>query len=280
MAPLWIPGWILQRASVRPMRLRLLILFYALLLLLLPYLLVELLGAPQNGDWRLWQPFALGPVGVSPDGFLVLLATLAGALGGAVHGAGSLTQHLARRDWRREWLAWYLFRPLLGSGLAVLVYFALRGGFVPAGATGEVSPYGVGALAGLAGLFTWHVTRKLRDVLDAAFGTGGDGQAGNGGEPPRIEEARLDAGEGSAPPALRLRGERFPADSIVRVLGRELEPVEVSPGSIVCPLGQELAAELAGRGEVEVELTRKGAGRRAALARAALRPPESLGQDL
>jgi hypothetical protein len=53
-----------------------------------------------------------------------------------------------------------------------MVYFAARGGLVSgnAGAT-DLSPFGIGALAGLAGMFSKQATDKLREVFENLFKT-------------------------------------------------------------------------------------------------------------
>ena len=50
--------------------------------------------------------------------------------------------------------------------------FAARGGLVSgnAGAT-DLSPYGIGALAGLAGMFSKQATDELREVFENLFKT-------------------------------------------------------------------------------------------------------------
>ena len=48
-----------------------------------------------------------------------------------------------------------MLRPFIGSALAVIVYFAVLGGLISGNAgAGELSPYGLSALAGLTGMFS------------------------------------------------------------------------------------------------------------------------------
>ena len=56
--------------------------------------------------------------------------------------------------------------------LAVLVYFVLRGGLImPSTGAGSLSPYGVAAFSGLAGMFSKQATDKLREVFENLFKT-------------------------------------------------------------------------------------------------------------
>ena len=135
-----------------------------ILILMLPYLL-----------FRLWPgrlPFKVGeehgllkliPGHWMPDiwveaRYLVLVA-VAGALGSCIHLATSFADYLGNRQFVSSWRWWYVLRPLIGSALAVMVYFTARGGLISGNAgAGELSPYGVSALAG------------LRHVLQAGHG--------------------------------------------------------------------------------------------------------------
>lgn len=63
-------------------------------------------------------------------------------------------------------------RPFIGSALALLVYFAARGGLISGNAGAkDLSPYGIGALAALAGMFSKQATDKLREVFENLFKT-------------------------------------------------------------------------------------------------------------
>ncbi len=103
---------------------------------------------------------------------LILLVILAGALGAYVHAATSFAKYVGIRRFARSWYWWYLCRLPIGSGLALILYFALRGGLVGGDATSkEVNPYGVAALAALAGLFSRQAVDKLAEVFDTFFRT-------------------------------------------------------------------------------------------------------------
>ncbi len=103
--------------------------------------------------------------------FLALVA-VAGALGSYIHLATSFADYLGNRQFVKSWTWWYVLRPFIGSTLAVAVYFAARGGLISGGAgAGDLSPYGVAALAGLTGMFSKQATDKLREVFENLFKT-------------------------------------------------------------------------------------------------------------
>lgn len=103
--------------------------------------------------------------------YLALVA-LVGALGSYIHLATSFADYLGNRQFVKSWEWWYGLRPFIGAALAVIVYFAARGGLV-SGTTGaeSLSPYGICALAGLTGMFSKQATDKLREVFENLFKT-------------------------------------------------------------------------------------------------------------
>ncbi len=63
-------------------------------------------------------------------------------------------------------------RPFIGTALAVIVYFVVQGGLIAGtSGAGSLSPYGVAAIAGLAGMFSKQATDKLREVFENLFRT-------------------------------------------------------------------------------------------------------------
>ena len=103
--------------------------------------------------------------------YLLIVAT-AGALGSYIHLATSFADYLGNRQFYRSWGWWYVLRPFIGAALALMVYFALRGGLI-AGTSGaeNLSPYGVAAVTGLAGMFSKQAADKLRELFENMFKT-------------------------------------------------------------------------------------------------------------
>ena len=117
---------------------------------------------------------------LSADTSLLVVAIITGALGAYASAALAFGEHLGVKDFSDSWTWWYALRIPVGITMGVLVYLAFRGGFLSSpSATKDVNPYGVGALAGLAGLFSRQATAKL----ESAFG-GGSGSSGPRANPP------------------------------------------------------------------------------------------------
>lgn len=130
-------------------------------------------GEEQTFDW-------LGfTYHLTPDAALILLVVLVSALGSFVHAATSFADYVGNRQLKISWVWWYLLRVLVGSALALIFYFAVRGGFFANDASsGAVNPYGIAAVSGLVGLFSKQATDKLREIFDTAFRVSeGDGDA-------------------------------------------------------------------------------------------------------
>jgi hypothetical protein len=109
-------------------------------------------------------------VKLTPGTALLVLVMIVGALGSLIHVATSFADFLGNRRFYLSWSAWYLLRPVVGASLALLLYFAVRGGFLSASAqSSSINPYGIAALAGLAGLFSKQATDKLREVFETLF---------------------------------------------------------------------------------------------------------------
>ena len=109
---------------------------------------------------------------VWPEARYLCLVAIVGALGAYIHLATSFTEFLGNRNFYASWKWWYGLRPFIGSALAIMVYFAVRGGLVSGSAgASNLSPYGIGAMAGLAGMFSKQATDKLREVFENLFKT-------------------------------------------------------------------------------------------------------------
>jgi hypothetical protein len=150
--------------------------FYLILLnLILLYLLIRIWPG------KVTSPDDLIHVTIIPKWFernldletaYLCLVAIVGALGAFIHLATSFTEFLGNRTFVSSWKWWYLLRPFIGTALAMMIYFAARGGLISgtAGAK-ELSPYGIAALAGLAGMFSKQATDKLREVFENLFKT-------------------------------------------------------------------------------------------------------------
>jgi hypothetical protein len=158
------------------------------------------------------------------DSALLILVVLVSALGSYVHAATSFADFVGNRKLSTSWTWWYLLRVFIGVSLAILFYFALRGGIITASSdSNAISPYGVAALSGLVGLFSKQATDKLREIFDTAFhvrpGYGDDARGDSIANPRPVlvaaEPPKLTTNQAIA---LVLRGSGFASDSVVRVL--------------------------------------------------------------
>jgi len=106
---------------------------------------------------------------------LLLLVALMGFLGNMIHIASSFTSYVGNNTFKRSWILWYFVKPFTAAGLAVIVYFIIRAGFLSygTGAAG-ISLYGILSLSALAGLFTDSATLKLKEVFEVIFKTKDD----------------------------------------------------------------------------------------------------------
>jgi hypothetical protein len=109
------------------------------------------------------------------DERLLLLVIIVGMLGAFVHGATSLADYLGNNAFNKNWTWFYLLRPAIGMALALVFYFAIRGGFLSTtGGAKDINPYGIAALAGMVGMFSKQATDKLSEIFSTVFRSGGD----------------------------------------------------------------------------------------------------------
>ena len=105
-----------------------------------------------------------------PETRYLLIVAVTGALGSYIHLATSFADYMGNRRMVWSWSWWYILRPFIGMTLAVILYFVVRGGLVT-GDSGAVNPYGIAAIAGMAGMFSKQATDKLREVFENLFRT-------------------------------------------------------------------------------------------------------------
>jgi hypothetical protein len=120
-----------------------------------------------GSDWR--HP--------SPDALYLVAVILLGAIGASVAALTSFATFVGNRTFIGSWKWWYVVRLPIGAALAVVFYLALRGGLLSVStSTNAISPYGIGAVAALAGMFSKQATDKLDEVFTTLFRTetGGD----------------------------------------------------------------------------------------------------------
>ena len=156
--------------------------FYLIALsVLLFYLLVKLMPG-NSADTGTGTISLFGnPFRIWPDTRLLLLAMCAGALGSFVHTATSFADFVGNRQLVKSWMWWYLLRPVIGSCLAVTLYFAIRAGLMSAQGASGLNAFGVVTVSALSGMFAKQATDKLRDVFENLF---------KASPPPRADELK------------------------------------------------------------------------------------------
>ncbi len=122
------------------------------------------------------QPFApaclfhLIDLPTSPDGRLLTLVAIAGAIGGTIYAIRSFAMFAGNRTLVWSWMPLYFGMPIVGALLGQVFYLILRAGFLsPTTPTSDISPYGFAAVAALGGLFAAQALEKLRAVFEQIF---------------------------------------------------------------------------------------------------------------
>ena len=164
---------------------RILAVFYLALPFLLIYLLFKLFPPnpwpPSDRMVQIFFVFKQLNIWTTLEERLLLLVIVAGALGSYIHAATSYSDYRGNRQFSHSWLLWYLLRPFVGVCLALIVYFAVRGGLLSmvlggaeANDATNINPFGIAAIAGLTGMFSKQAADKLAEVFSTLFKSGGD----------------------------------------------------------------------------------------------------------
>jgi IPT/TIG domain len=176
---------------------------------------------------------------ISAEAALLLLVLVFGALGAYIHTVTSFVDYVGNRRLTSSWTWWYFLRPFIGTALALVFYVAIRGGFFAQEAqTGDINPFGMAALAGLAGLFSKQATDKLKEVFDTLFRTA-EGVDAHRQDPLANPVPTLDSIQPASikaddqPPVLTLRGDHFVRNSTVLLDGTPIRPKYLSPTELL-----------------------------------------------
>jgi len=116
----------------------------------------------------------LVPYTVGPEFLLAATMVLTGFLGACVYSLYAIILHLSpeQEDFDKRWTGWYILRPILGAGLALIAYVLLRGGLLSIGSNvTNLNFLGFTGFSFMVGLFTEQTMHKLNDLADAWFAT-------------------------------------------------------------------------------------------------------------
>jgi hypothetical protein len=190
---------------------------------------------------------------VSTEIRFILLVMTVGALGSYIQAATSFADYVGNRRIYTSWVWWYILRPFVGSSLALIFYFAIRGGLLSAGAEAkDISPFGIAAAAGLVGMFSKQATDKLRELFDNLFRTEKPDQRGDKLIHPVPEITGIDPDtvqHGATSVSLKVNGNFFVPESVVRFNGGERPTTFVSATQLIVPISEP---DRATPGEIQV----------------------------
>jgi Na+-driven multidrug efflux pump len=113
------------------------------------------------------------PARVGPELLLAVTTVLAGFIGACVYSLYAIILHLSppKKDFDKNWTGWYVLRPIVGAGLALIVYVLIRGGLLSVGSNvSNLNFLGFTGFSFIVGLFTEPTMHKLNDLADTMFG--------------------------------------------------------------------------------------------------------------
>jgi hypothetical protein len=157
--------------------------YHMVMILVLVYFLLKVwpdYSVGENGQRAAINYFNLlgWNVQAGSEAGLLLLVVIASALGSYIHAATSFVSYVGNKSLVMSWAWWYILRPFIGVALALVFYFVIRGGLLSVSTeAGDISIFGITAVAGLVGMFSKQATDKLGEVFDTLFKTkegGGD----------------------------------------------------------------------------------------------------------
>lgn len=139
---------------------------------------------PQAGTGNNWEAgfrWLFWPAGgkIDPSQRLVITVLICSGIGAQVHTIASFAFHMARRDFSRDWIYWYILRPFQGAIVAFVVYFVFAAGLageLTSSADTDVKAaskmaelYRAGAIAALVGMFSESAVEKLREIANTVL---------------------------------------------------------------------------------------------------------------
>ena len=115
-----------------------------------------------------------GEVWLAIERAYIAIALVCGALGGTLSALHSFASDVGNRRLVTSWGLWFIHYPFVGMTLALILYFALRGGVLQTGQGVDVTalnPYGIAGLSALIGMFSSVIIEKLKERARETFKT-------------------------------------------------------------------------------------------------------------
>jgi hypothetical protein len=112
----------------------------------------------------------------NPELYLLLVVVCSAIIGATVQALASLVQHKSASDLAARWKGWYFSRPPLAIGLALMIYFLVRGGLLSLSTVSlgadptHINVFAVAALSAITGMFTDEASKRIGKVVDTLFG--------------------------------------------------------------------------------------------------------------
>jgi hypothetical protein len=202
---------------------------------------------------------------LTPGMRLLVLVMLAGALGSFLHALTSFADFVGNRQFISSWMWWYVLRPFVGAALALILYVAVRAGFLSVSAQGEaINTFGMVAIAALAGLFSKQATDKLDEVFTTMFRT--EAGQGDAKRKDRLEKvprpvatalAPAQILSGSGPVNVNVAGSDFIRGSVVLFDGQDRATAFIGATQLSASLSAE---DVAAAGTYEIRVYSPGGG--------------------
>jgi hypothetical protein len=113
----------------------------------------------------------MGPAEITGEARLLLLVLFMGMFGSSVYALKSLSDFRGENKLVNSWGMYYVIQPFQGSGIALLMYLVVRGGFLTGTniSSNSINIFGICAIAGLSGAFSDTAFIKLREVFITLF---------------------------------------------------------------------------------------------------------------
>ena len=197
---------------------------------------------------------------VSRETRIILIVLVVGGLGSYIQAAVSFVTFTGHRRLYMSWIWWYILRPFTGPALALIFYFAFRGGLLSTTAsTEDISLFGVAAISGLVGMFSRQAIDKLSELFNTLFRTEQALERGDSVRNPipvvtSIEPSTVQIGSDTP---ITLTGNNFLPESVIRLNGADLPTTFVNEIQLTTIVA---ASALASPGSVQVTVNNPAPG--------------------
>jgi hypothetical protein len=100
----------------------------------------------------------------SSNAGVLIFVILCGMLGSMIYFFSSFVSYVGNQNFRSNWTWFYISRPCVGGGVALIFFFIVGSGLINGTSVGELMKLGM--ISALVGLFSDKAIVKLSDVMD------------------------------------------------------------------------------------------------------------------